>query len=33
MIPAIVMACGIWAVVWMFGKRLTSGWGVYCLAR
>lgn len=28
MIPAIVMACGIWAVVWMFGKRLTSGWGV-----
>jgi len=28
MIPAIVMACGIWAVVWMLGKRLTSGWGV-----
>lgn len=28
MIPAIVMACGIWAVVWTLGKRLTSGWGV-----
>lgn len=28
MIPAIVIACGIWAVVWILGKRLTSGWGV-----
>lgn len=28
MIPAMAIACGIWAVVWMFGKRLTSGWGV-----
>ncbi|WP_017348579.1 DUF1435 domain-containing protein [Pantoea sp. A4] len=28
MVMAIIAACALWAVSWMMGKRLDSGWGV-----
>lgn len=28
MLTAMVTACGLWGVSWMFGKRLDSAWGV-----
>ncbi|MBN7123554.1 MULTISPECIES: DUF1435 domain-containing protein [Erwinia] len=28
MLIALVTACGLWGVSWMFGKKLDSAWGV-----